>query len=874
MSLRHFFQRNSEDAELRREIASHLQHEIADNLARGMSEPEARRRAQLKFGNPTHIREELWQTNTIGWLDHLLRNLRYSSRSLLRAPGFALAAILVIALGIAATTSLFTVVRSVLLKPLPFTDPNRLIRLYEQSADDKFPFNQSAGGVFHQWKIENHGFSDLAILAREFAYGLSGVSGQLPERIRASECSWNLFPLLGVQPVLGRSFTADDDQPSANATVILSWGLWKRRFGGDSSILNQAIYLDAKSYSVIGVMPPWFAYPEAGVQLWTPIAHEESPKRWQELDDHMFVVVGRLKPGVAQTVATAELSLITQRLHNEHLDNPFVSKSANSRPLMEDIVGDVKTPLYMLLAATGCLLLIGCLNVASLLVARGASRRKEVAIRAALGGSRLRLLGEHLAESFLLSAAGGALGLLLADAAVQWFIATLQDMNRVEAIRIDGVVIAFALGLTFLCAFFAGIASSLSFKTDQLLTPLRESSRSHSPGRAQVKMRKWLLALEVGLTVVLLIGAGLLMKSYQLLRSSNLGCLTNNVLTMHLNLPQPKYSQPVQRLSFFETLLARVRSLPGSQEAGFATTAPGEGYGGDNGFLVQEHPPLPPGHDDQYAMHRWVDPGYFAALGIPLLHGQTFDTNQRLEKADEVIISASFARQYFGDEDPLGKHLLTLGKRPYKVVGVVGDTRFEIARPPQPIMYFPFYAGTENGGTLVARSSRDVTSLALPIQQIVQQLDPQLPVSDILTIDQIIGKSTLGESFDALLLLAFAALSLLLAAVGLFGVLSYIVAQRTAEIGVRIALGAQRGEVLRLMLLDGMRPASIGLLLGLAGGVAASQKISALLYGTRPLDPVVFGAVAALLLLVAVLACLLPAWRASRLDPIQALRIE
>jgi len=445
-------------------------------------------------------------------------------------------------------------------------------------------------------------------------------------------------------------------------------------------------------------------------------------------------------------------------------------------------------------------------------------------------------------------------------------------MSRVEAIHIDGAVVAFALGLTLLCALFAAATSSLSVKSDQIASSLQESSRSHCAGPGRVRLRKWLLALEVGLTVVLLVGAGLLLKSYQHLRSSNLGCITSNVLTMHLNLPEVKYGQPAQRLNFFETLLTRVRNLPGAHVAALATCVPGEGYCGDSGFQIAENPPLPPGQA-QYALSRWVDPGYFEALGIPFLRGETFDPAQRLDKSNEVIISSSLARQYFGGEDPLGRHLITLGRRLYKIVGIVGDTRFSIAEPAQPTMYFPLYGGTESYGVLAVRSSRDVTSLVLPIQEIVQQLDAQLPVSDILTMDQLIGQATVDASFNATLVAAFAILSLVLAAVGLFGVLSYIVAQRTTEIGVRLALGAQRGNVLRLMLFDGLRPAAAGLLLGLAGGMAASREIGSLLYGVQPLDPVVFAAVAGVLLLVAALACLLPAWRASRLDPIRALRI-
>ena len=874
LRLQSLFLRSRIPQRLDDEFQFHLEQQIAENIAAGMSPDEARYAAMRIFGNTTFLREQTRDNWSWMWLENLFRDLRYAARTLSRTPGFAVVAILVIALGTGASIALFAVVRSVLLKPLPFRDPSRLMRLYEHSPDGRFPYNSSAAGVYAQWQQQNTGFSDLAVLTNGFQhYGLSGTGGQLPERVRASECSWDLFPTLGVTPALGRVFTSADDQPSANATVLLSWSLWKRRFGGDPSILNQSIHLDAKPYTVIGVMPPWFAYPAAGVQVWTPVHHEESPNRWQELDNHRFMVVGRLKPGISPAVATQELSLITRRLHDGHLDNPLISTAANSRPLLEAIVGDIKTPLYVLFAATGCLLLIGCLNVASLLVARGAARRKELAVRAALGGSRWRLLSEQLTETFLLSLAGGAAGLAFAFAAIRWFVATRQDISRVEAIRIDPIVVAFAAGVILLCAVFAGVMSSFSLQGDQVLSSLQESSRSHSAGRSQVKMRKWLLALEVGLTVVLLIGAGLMLKSYQRLRSANLGSITQNVLTMHLDLPGAKYSQPIQRLGFFEALLERVRSLPGVQSAGFTTSVPGEGYPGDRVFVIQEHPPLPIGQS-QYVVDYWVDPGYFEALGIPLLRGQTFDQNQRLDKTNEVIISNSFARQYFGDEDPLGKHLLANGGRPYKIVGIVGDTRVEIAEPVLPIFYFPLYSGAERGTVLTVRSRQDVTSLALPIQQIVQELDAELPVSDILTMDQIIGKSTLDASFNATLLLAFAVLSLVLAAVGLFGVLSYIVGQRTSEIGIRIAIGAQRGEVLRLMLSDGLRPASIGLLLGLAGGVAASQNIRDLLYDTQPLDPSVFAGVAMLLLAVACMACLLPAWRASRLDPIRALRNE
>jgi len=872
------FRRTRLTRDLDDEIRFHLDHQIAENIAAGMSPDEARYSAQRTFGNATVLKEET--RDAWGWagLETWARDLRHGARSLRRTPGFAIAAILVMALGIGATTALFAIVHTVLLQALPFQDPGRLLRLYEHSADDKFPHNQVAPGIFAEWKKQSRAFRDLAMLQYVEASNLSGASGQLPEKVRAVHGSWNLFSTLGVRPALGRDFSPSDDDPAAAGAVVVSWGLWQRRFAGNPSLIGRTIRLDAKTYTVIGIMPPWFAYPDPAAQLWLPVYHEESPKDMQVIDSHDFLAIGRLAPGIGETEATAELALIVRRIHDQHLDNPFVSKSAESQPLLQDMVGDIKTPLYALLGATGCLLLIGCLNVASLLVARGAARRREHAIRAALGGSRWRLLREHLTETFLLSLAGGSIGLLLAYGAISWFISARRDVSRVESVHIDAVAVLFAMALVFLCALAAGFTSSFSLKHDQILASMRESSRSFSAGQSRVTLRKWLLSLEVGLTVVLLIAAGLLLRSYEHLRSSNLGCITSNVLTMGVNLPEAKYHEQVQRVNFFESLLERVRALPMVRSAGLVRNVPGQSYGGDSGFLVAERPALPLG-EGQYAIVRWADPGYFTALGIPLLRGQTFDQNQRLDKVNEVIVSESFVRTYFSDEDPMGKHLLTLGRRPFKIVGVVGDTRFDVAKPSQPMMYFPVYGllyegAAPNYAVLAVRSDRDATALALPIQRIVQDLDPELALSDILTMDQIIGRSTLDTSFNASLLLAFAVSSLTLAAIGLFGVLSYVVAQRTTEIGVRVALGAQRREVLRLILFDGLRPAVLGLLFGLLAAAGVSRVIRGLLFGVQPLDAGVYAVVAILLLIVAVSACLLPAWRAGRLDPMQALRNE
>jgi putative ABC transport system permease protein len=444
----------------------------------------------------------------------------------------------------------------------------------------------------------------------------------------------------------------------------------------------------------------------------------------------------------------------------------------------------------------------------------------------------------------------------------------------VESIHIDGAVAASTVGVVALCALFSGLIAAWSASDKRVLRALNDGSRSVSGGGAKATLRRVLLTLEVGLTVMLLVGSGLLLKSYERLRAADMGCTTQDVLTMHLGLPDARYARGSPRVNFYNTLLERVRALPGVDAAGFVTFVPGQGYFGNWGFTIVEHPPLPQG-SGQVAINRWADSKYFGAMGIPILRGRTFDESKRLDAADEVIISQSFANQYFPGEDPIGKHLhVELEHRTAQVVGVVGDTRFIIGEKPLPMMYFPLDAGVETVGTLVIRSRRDVEQYALPVERIVAAMDSDLPVSDILTMNQLLGKNTLDRSFNATLLTAFAAISLLLAAVGLFGVMSYIAAQRTTEIGIRITLGAKREHVLRKMLADGMGPAVLGLVVGLAASLEAGQLVRDLLYQIKPLDAEVYAAVAAVLLAVAALACIVPAWRASRLDPMQALRTE
>lgn len=642
-------------------------------------------------------------------------------------------------------------------------------------------------------------------------------------------------------------------------------------------MIGKPILLDGKPYTVIGIMPAWFAYPDAQTQLSTAFYHEIPPKDLVDLDNHEFMAIARLKPGVGLLQALSEIDTITHRLREQYgAEKPAISPGANMRRLIDDVVQDFKTPLYVLLGATSCVLLIACLNIANLLIARAASRRKEVAIRAALGGSRWRLIREQLTETLLLAAVGGSLGLAFAYFAVHWLLGVRQDIAREETIHLDWVAIAFTVGVTVLSALLAGLIPALTTSGKSALGALQESSRSHTGGQARTRLRKLLLSLEVALTVVLLIGAGLLLKSYQRLRSNDMGCVNDNTLTMRLSLPEAQYHEPAQRAQFFEQLLTRLHAVPGVSAAALINVVPGQGYGGDNILTIAEHPPLPQGQI-QIARRRYIDPGYFAALQIPVARGRSFTDQDRLDKADKVIVSQLLVQSFFPGEDPIGKHLIVnLFDKPvsYEVVGVVGDTRYLISEPPQPMMYFPLLSGTTGRAVIVVRSQHDVTALAIPVQQVVQSLNKDLPVAYVLTLNQIIGASTIEASFTSALILAFAVLSLVLASVGLYGVLSYLVQQRTSEIGIRIALGAQREQVLRLMLFDGLRPALIGLGVGLIGGAMASQLIRSMLYGVRPLDAAIFFAVAIVLTLVAAISCLLPAWQASRLDPMRALRVE
>jgi putative ABC transport system permease protein len=678
---------------------------------------------------------------------------------------------------------------------------------------------------------------------------------------------------------VGRWFTEAEDKPGSTA-VILTWNIYQRRFGGDAGIVGRQIHLDGKPYTVVGVLPVWFRYPDAGILLWVPY-QSDLGEALQHHDYHQSQVIARMKDGVSLASAVAQVQAVQMQLHLAYPEQP-VHDLVEMRPLHEDVTGDVKQPLQLMLAAVGCMLLIGCLNVSNLLVARGAARQREVAIRSALGAQRGALIREQMTESVLICVVGGTLGVGLSVLATQVLAHAWKDLPSVQSIHLDGEVIVFACGLMFVAALVAGLLPALSSTNASMLSAMQSSTRTGGGSASKTALRKWMLTAEIAITVVLLVAAGLLGKSFLKLRTTDIGCATKNVLTLRYSLPEKQYDTPEKLNAFHESLLERVRALPGVSGAALGNTVPAAGYWGDFVFTVKEHPPLHAGAPIQFALMRWADPGYFTALQIPLVHGRFFTNQDRLDRAYKVIVSKQFVSKFFPGEDALSKHLHVaahaLKGKPdavdYEIVGVVDDVVYQVGKEPRPMMYFPMLDGTVGGGTLAVHAQYDAQQLALPVQRQIASLDAGLPVADVKTMEQVIGDSLGNQSLSASLVLSFAVLSLLLASVGLYGVLSYLALQRTQELGIRMALGAQRDQLLQQMLLDGMKPALFGLGLGLLASLGATRVLQSMLFGTKPLDPAVLFGVMGALLLVAMCACLVPAWRASRIEPMQALRME
>jgi putative ABC transport system permease protein len=589
-----------------------------------------------------------------------------------------------------------------------------------------FNYNPVAPADYFDWRAHTHGFEDMAAW-RYSQFNLTGEKGELPELVSARGGSWNLFPLLGVNAAIGRTFIESEDRPDGSA-VMLTWNLFERRFGGDRSIVGRQIHLDGQPYTVVGVLPKWFTYPDAKVQLWVPYASGLPPEILSHHDYHFSRVVARLRPGVDLPSALSQIEPVQYQLHLQNLPAP-VAEDVASKTVIQDLAQDVKKPLVILLCAVGCMLLIGCLNVANLMVARSAARQKEIAIRSALGARRIMLIRVQLMESLQVAIAGGVVGVLLSLATTKWLAATWRDLPSAQNIHVDGTVLVFACGLIFAATLLAGLLPAISSTAKGAIAALQPSSRSAAGSQSRTAMRKTLLTVEIAATVVLLIAAGLLFKSFLLLRTSDLGCATDNVLTMSYSLPSKAYESPEKVNTFNETLLERVRVMPGVRAVALGSMVPGEGAREDDVFSIPEHPPTAPGTAPPDALYRTADPGYFSALQIPLLKGRFFTSENRAGRPTTVIISRLLAQQYFPGEDPLGKHLhvVPYGNSDYEIVGVVADTLYQVGQPARPTMYFPVLHGRNDVGgfTLAVVAGSDPLPLAVPIQKQIGGLDPE-----------------------------------------------------------------------------------------------------------------------------------------------------
>lgn len=820
-------------------------------------------------------------------MQRLLEDVRYSWRSLSKSPGFTLVALATLALGIGANSSIFSVINAALLKNLPYPKPDQLVILMERAVvKEGNSTNPIALANFLDWQAQTHSFAAMAV-ERQNQFNLGGGSehGFVPERIDGAICSWGLFPALGVRALLGRPFTAEEDKHGARRVVVISYGLWQRRFGGTPDVLGRQIRLDSQSYDIVGVMPSGFAYPDRKVDVWAPVQQVLSPDNIAGRGNHQFYGVARLRDGVSGRQSLAELDAVAHQVYVAHPDE-LVGRGVVLRPLSEEGTRESRASLLVLFGAVGCLLLIACVNIANLLLARGSQRRREMSIRAALGAGRLRLQRQLLTESVLLSLFGAAVGLVLAFG-LTTFLATRApallnqgDINTSAEIRLDVWVFLFTAAVALLTGLATGLVPAWQAARGDLTAGLKENGRSNTASRSQRRFRGALVTAEVALSVILLVAAVLLLRSFGELRRVNPGVNVDKVLTAGLSLPEARYAKPEQVAAFSRQLVDRLRQLAGVSSAGLISCLPVGGYCEDRVFRI-EGQTLAPG-EIIFALYRSVSPGYFATAGIPLLEGRTLNEQDSTGFDDKhphdsaVVISQAMARKFWPNQDPLGRRIFFGGASSpgYRVVGMVGDVRISLDEEPRPSMYVPLYEGHVTDFYALIRTTADPAALGSAMRQAISGMDPDIPAFEIRTMASVLDESAARRQFTTFLLALFALLALALAAVGLYGVLSYAVAQRTAEIGIRMALGAGQSQVRRLILLEGMRPAVAGVILGILGAAWSTQFLRTLLFGVSSSDGMTFAAVPAMLLLVALGACLIPAWRATRVDPATALRSE
>ena len=862
------FGREERDRELAEELESHLQMHTDDNVRAGMEPREARRQAVLMLGGIAQTQEECRRRRGLPLLEDLWADLRYGARGLLGQPGFTLVAVLTLALGVGANTALFSVINAVLLRPLPFPDPDRLVAVSETYAGS----SRSAVSVpnLRDWREQNTVFEGLAA----YVPGAFTLGGGDPQRIVGLRVEANYFDVLGVRPQLGRTFLKGEDEAGRDKVVVLSDALWRNGFGADPGVVGRVIPLNGQGYTVVGVMPPELSA-LSGSQVWAPLAFSEGDKASRL--SRAYIVVGRLKRDVTPELAGEQMSALAARLGEQYPDTQG-GRGVLLSSYEEEVVGNVRLPLLLLMGAVGFVLLIACTNVANLLLARAAGRQREIALRIALGAGRLRLTRQFLTEGVLLSVVGGAAG-----AATAWLGLDLvgklafASLPRSSEIGLDLRVLGFTLLVSVLTGVVFGVApAAQALKTD-VQGALKDGGQGAARGLGGSWTRNGLVVAEVAIAFVLLIGAGLLVKSLARLRSVEHGLKPENVLTARLSLAPERYADAEALGRFQRQLLERVSALPGVEAAGLTSHLPVQQYG-TNGFVRVEDKTYPPNQEPLVEL-RVVSPDYFRAVGIPVVRGRVFDESDTKEAPPGVVINETMARTIWPGEDPIGKRVW--GRPVYDgwtpVIGVVADVKnMGLARPASPEFYFNYTRGAEGlrEMTLATRSRLDPAALAAAVRREVQAVDPAQAVYAVRTMQDVLDSTVAGRRLTTTLLGVMAAVALALAVVGIYGVVSYNVARHTREIGIRMALGAQKTDIHRLVIGRGAVLALTGVGIGLFLSLGLARLMSGLLYGVSANDPATFAGIAALLFAVSLVACYVPARRAVRVDPLVALRYE